>query len=137
MAEECDSCSCDGGLASDDKAGAGDHSSEHIGDVGTHGGYPARSVDGERAGEGERACTLVDGVAAAAAADGWRILALAEKEKAVVVSSGGAHGTEVTAGRGVRTVTEVTTGGGTAVGNSSECVNACTEATRATEFGTG
>ena len=47
----------------------------------------------------------------------------------MVVSSGGAHGTEVTDCRGVGTAGELNTGRGTAFGNGSDCVNAFTKAT--------
>ena len=73
----------------------------------------------------------------AAAADGGRILKLAEKEEAVDVGLGGRHPTKFTAGKGVRTATLLITGGDTTVSNGSDCVTALTEATRVGEYGAG
>ena len=127
---------CESGFASDDEAGAGDYTSGRLGEVGTHDCDSAPSKDGERTGEGEHMCALADVVAAAAAECG-RTLTFAYKEEAEVVGRGNAHVTDVTADKGACAAAVLTTDEDTAVGAGSDCVYACTAATRTAEFRAG
>ena len=81
-------------------------------------------------------CALAESVAADAT-ECERTLTFAKEEEVEVVSRGGAHDTDVTADRGACAAAVLTTDEDTAVGAASDCVNACTAATRAAELRAG
>ena len=81
-------------------------------------------------------CALADSVATAAAECG-RTLTFAKEEEVEVVGRGSAHDTDVTADRSVCAAAVLTTDEDTSVGAGTDCVNACTAATRAAELRAG